>query len=351
MENRLDRLYRSLKQEKTDSLLVSNLTNIRYLTGFSGSYGFLLIKNRDAFLYVDSRYYEMAGKEAKGVKVRLLDEKWYLQILNFHIKNLGFEAESVHYDVYSEWQKKFKGIRLLPTKGIVERIRMIKEPEEICSIKASVKFTDQLVSSLKIKSGIFEMDLCRDIEYRMRNVYGANPSFNTIVAFGKNSSMPHAVPSKKRLNKNEIALIDMGMFCNGYSSDLTRTFFVGRITEKFRRVYDIVLRAQRMAIDKVKPGVLVKDIDLIARNYIKDNGFGEYFGHSLGHGVGLEVHEAPRLSWKSESVIEEGMVFSVEPGIYLPGWGGVRIEDLVLVTKNGYEVLSKSPKELEEIVL
>ncbi len=349
MENRLNRLYKSLKQEKISAFLVSNLTNIKYLTGFSGSYGLLFVKNGDAYLYVDSRYYERAGKEAKGVKVCLLDEKWFLEILKFRIKNLGFEAESVHYSIYNEWQKKFPAIKLIPTNSIVERIRMIKEIEEIRSIKASIRFTDELISSLKIKTGVSEMDLCRDIEYKMRNIYGSNPSFNTIVAFGKNSSMPHAIPSKKNLKSNQIVLIDMGMVCNGYSSDLTRTFFVGKITEKFRRVYNIVLDAQKVAIDNIKPGIPIKDIDLAARNYIKDNGFGKYFGHSLGHGVGLEVHEAPRINWKSENRLKEGMIFSIEPGIYISGWGGVRIEDVVLVTKTGCEVLSKAPKTLEEI--
>jgi Xaa-Pro aminopeptidase len=351
MEARLKRLQQSLKCQKLSSLLVSNLLNIKYLTGFSCSNGYLVVLQDETYLYVDSRYYERACKEVKGICVRLLDEKWPLPLQKMRIKKLRFEADSVPYGIYMEWKKRFKGIALIPAKNTIENLRMVKDKYEIEAIRKSVRFTDKILSLLKIRHGISEIELTHNLENIIREDFRSVPSFNPIIAFGANSSIPHAVPKGKRIKNNEIALIDMGIVLNGYSSDLTRTFFMGKITRKFEQIYNTVLTAQCLAIGNIKPGVKAKDIDSAARNYIKDKGFGGYFGHSLGHGIGISVHELPRISWKSDEVLKEGMVFSVEPGVYMPGWGGIRIEDLVLVTENGCEVLSKSPKELVDIEL
>lgn len=323
-----------------DNILISDLTNIKYLTGFSGSYGFLLVLDGRKYLFTDSRYYERAGKEAKGVEVRLIKDDWPDVLSRYKIRQLGFEANSVSYADYRMWRKRLKKIRFIPTRNVVENIRQIKKTKEINAVRKAIRITKDVLTRLKIKSGITEFELSKKIEGLIRAVPGAEPSFHTISAFGSNSSMPHALPGRKRLTKNQIVLIDLGVRYNSYSSDLTRTFWVGRITKKFKEIYDIVVTAQRLAINGIRPGRQISEIDSLARDYIKEKGYGRYFGHALGHGIGLQVHELPRINSKNKERLVEGMIFSVEPGVYIPGWGGVRIEDLVLVTKNGCEVLT-----------
>lgn len=320
-----------------DNILITNLTNIKYLTGFSGTYGYLLILGGERYLFTDCRYYERARQETRGVKVRLIKDNWPEVLLRYKIKELGFEANSVSYATYMEWRKK---IKLVPTRNVIEKIRQIKKPEEIKKIKRAIRITKEVLSKINLKPGITELELADWIERLIRETPRAEPSFPTIVAFGTNSSVPHARPSNRRLRKKQIALIDLGVKIDGYSSDLTRTFWVGRISKKFQEVYNIVLTAQHLAIEGIRPGRAICEIDSIARDYIKRCGYGRYFGHSLGHGIGLDVHELPKINYRNNERLQEGMVFSVEPGIYIPGWGGVRIEDLVLVTKDGCEVLT-----------
>lgn len=323
-----------------DNILISNLTNIKYLTGFSGSYGFLLILGKHKYLFTDSRYYERAFKEARGVSVRLLKDNWPDILAGYRTKRLGFEANSVSYGDYILWRKRLKKIRFIPTTNIIEKIREIKKPEEVSAIRKAIKITEDILARLKIKPGITELELSKKIEGLIRAVPGAEPTFPTISVFGSNSSMPHALPGRRRLTKNQIVLIDLGVKVNGFSSDLTRTFWVGRISRKFEEIYNIVLTAQKLAISGIRPGRQICEIDKLARDYIKKQGYGRYFGHALGHGIGLVVHELPRINSRNKERLQEGMVFSIEPGIYIPGWGGVRIEDLVLVTKNSCEVLT-----------
>lgn len=323
-----------------DNILISNLTNIKYLTGFSGSYGFLLILNKHKYLFTDSRYYERAGKEARGVEVCLIKDNWPDILLRYRIKQLGFEANSVSYADYRIWRKKLKRIRFIPAKDLIEEIRQIKKPQEIEAIRRAIRFAKDILTRLMLKPGITELELSKKIEDLIRDVPGAEPAFPTISVFGANSSMPHALPGRKKLARNQIVLVDFGVKINDYSSDLTRTFWVGRITKKFKEIYNIVLTAQRLAIEGIRPGRQICEIDSLARDYIKKCGYGRYFGHSLGHGIGLQIHELPRINSKNKKRLKEGMVFSIEPGIYIPGWGGVRIEDLVLVTKSGCEVLT-----------
>lgn len=324
-----------------DNILISNLTNIRYLTGFSGSYGFLLIIRGYKYLFTDSRYYERAGKEARGVEVRLIKDNWPDILQRYRIKQLHFEENSVSYGDYRLWKKRLKRIRLIPTRNVVERIRQIKKPKEISAIRRAIRITkDVLAQARSWHPGISELELSKKIEDLIRAVPGAKPAFPIISVFGSNSSMPHGLPGKRKLTKKQIILIDFGVKINGYSSDLTRTFWVGRITKKFREIYNIVFTAQRLAISGVRHGRPIYEIDGLARDYIKRQGYGRYFSHALGHGIGLEVHELPRINSKNKDKLQEGMVFSIEPGIYIPGWGGVRIEDLILVTKNGCAVLT-----------
>lgn len=344
-----------------DNILISNPINIEYLSGFSGTHSFLLISDGQKYLFTDSRYYERAVKETRGVnlaparmgrvKIRLIKDNWPEILLKYKIRDLGFEANSVSYSTYIEWKKKLKGVRLVPVQNFIEKMRQIKKPKEINAIRYAIKIAEGIVSRLKIKEGITEIELKSKIDCLIRDKSGAEPSFNTIVAFGVNSSMPHALPGNRKLLDSRIIKIDFGVRINGYCSDLTRTFWMGRITNQFEKIYNIVLTAQKLAIEGIRPGRRACDIDALARNYIKKNSYGRYFGHSLGHGIGMSIHELPRINYKNKEKLERGMIFSIEPGIYIPGWGGIRIEDLVLVTKTGCEVLTKSPKQLKDVIL
>lgn len=351
MNDRFKKSYRRLESVPADAFLISNPLNVRYLTGFSGTFAFLLVLAGRRILFTDSRYYGRAVDEASDVSVVLIDNNWPDILLKYKIKCLAFESDTVSYTIFSNWKKRLKGIKLVPAEGIVEKVREVKSSDEISKIKRAISIIDEIMSGLVFRRGMSEEQLVIEVEKKMRIGFGVNPSFDIIAAFGSNSSIPHALPGRKKLCSGQAVVLDAGVVYDGYSSDLTRTFWTGRITRKFEEIYNIVLTAQRLAIEGVKPGRPVSEIDLLARDYIKERGYGGYFGHSLGHGIGLSVHELPRISFKSKGKLEKGMVFSVEPGIYLPGWGGVRIEDLVLVTDTGCEVLSKSPKELGEIVI
>lgn len=348
-KSRFVKLKAELDKLDIDAFLVSNLINIKYLTGFLGTHAFLLILDNRRFLFTDSRYYERAQKEAGCVNVVLVSNNWPDILLKYGFKKLAFEADSISYGTFRDWKKKLKGIKMLPKRNIVENVRQIKDKDEIKLIKRAVKITDDLVRNLCFKPGITEEELAEKIEDRMLEEYNVRPSFPIIAAFGHNTSMPHAKPGNKKLSLNQMLYIDLGVQFKGYSSDLTRTFRMGKITGRFSKIYNIVLTAQKSAIEGIKPGLPACGIDALARDYIKKSGYGKYFGHSLGHGIGLSVHELPRINYKNKEKLEKGMVFSIEPGIYIPGWGGVRIEDLVLVTDNGCEVLTKSPKELDDI--
>lgn len=348
MHNRIDQ---ELEKKGLTAFLVSDLVNIKYLTGFDGTYGFLLILNRKKYFFTDSRYYERACRDLSGVNVHLIKNKWPELLKKYGVKKLGFEENSVSFGTYKEWKKKLKGIKLIPVRNLVEKIRQIKTANEARIIKNAIKITEHIISKIQLTTGITEVELAGRIEDLIRDIPGVRPSFPAIVSFGSNSSVPHAKPGNKRLAEKNMILIDLGVRYNRYSSDLTRTFWMGKITQKFKQIYNIVLNAQRLATEGIKAGKKICEIDALARNHIKESGYGRYFGHALGHGIGLNIHEKPEINTKNKERLQEGMVFTVEPGIYIPGWGGIRIEDMVLVTKNGCEVLTKSPKELEDIVL
>lgn len=349
-KNRIKKVQEEIEELKINALLISDRINVQYLTGFRGSYGFLLIFSKDVYLFTDSRYYERCKKEISGVQVRLIKDDW---LLKYKIKRLGFEACSVDYDTYRTWKRKFKRIKLTPTRLLVEKLRMIKKPEEVKDIQRAITITEKVLNKARksLKVGITELSLAKKIEDWMREIPDTLPAFHPIVAFGSNTSMPHAGLSKKRLCSNNLVLIDLGTAFKGYSSDLTRTFLMGRITREFKKIYSIVLAAQKFAIENIAPGKTGAEIDAAARNYIKKQGYGKYFGHPVGHGIGSIVHEIPRIGPENKYLLKPGMVFTIEPGIYIPSWGGIRIEDMVLVTKKGCEVLTHSPKDLKTITI
>ncbi|MBL7132014.1 MAG: aminopeptidase P family protein [Candidatus Omnitrophica bacterium] len=344
---RLKRLHTILQKTQLDGILVSHQSNITYLTGAPSFDSYLLISRKQNFYITDSRYYQQAHSRLKDFRIKLGGEFVFRTIaklaLDAKVKRLGFEARNL--DVAQHHQiKNFLGqIYFVPTHELIEELRKIKQSEELEKIKKAVRITVQALAYARkiIRPGLKEIEIAAQLEYFIRYKGGARTtSFETIVASGKNSSFPHHLTSGRRLKKEEILFIDVGVDYQGYKSDLTRTFFLGKISSAITKIYNIVRQAQAQAIKRIKPGVKISDIDQRARQYITKHGYGGFFAHNLGHGIGLEVHEQPHISSRNETIIEPGMVFTIEPGIYLPNKFGIRIEDDVIVTKNGCEVLS-----------
>jgi Xaa-Pro aminopeptidase/Xaa-Pro dipeptidase len=308
-------------------------------------------------LYTDFRYTEAARNEVSGYEVEIYKESLLKSIARrlsrLKVKRLGFEAVSLPYAYYADLRKETRGIALVPTRGCIEGLRAVKDRDELTLIKNAAAVVERVLRKVKLflKTGVSESEVALQIDCLMRKEGADKESFDTIVAFGESSSMPHAKLSQRRLKRGDTVLIDLGCSVRGYSSDLTRTFFFTSINARQKKVYEAVLGAQQKAISVIRPGIAAAEIDKAARRYISARGYGKEFGHALGHGVGREVHEMPRISSKSEEKVREGMVFTVEPGIYIPGWGGVRIEDMVAVTADGCEVLTAAPKELDEVVV
>ena len=335
-----------LRKRSLDSFLVTKDVNVSYLSGFAGDDAIIVVTPGRAFFITDSRYIEEAGDSIKGFEIRLAKRSLYEGIKEIadgcKLKRIGFESMDLPYEVANRLKSLLARSELIPVKDLVEALRAVKDPEEIRLIRGSIALTKKVLVRIKpfIKPGITEESLARKIEIEFLSA-GARPSFDIIVAAGANSSKPHAVPTSNKVSKDSIVMIDAGCVFNRYVSDMTRIFFTGKIAPRMKKIYDTVRAAQAMAIEAIKPGVPMADIDTMARSYIKKSGFGKYFGHALGHGVGLEVHEKPAISALSEGILKPGMVFTVEPAIYIPKFGGVRIEDMVLVTDTGCEILSK----------
>lgn len=346
-----------LARHALDALFLTNLTNISYLSGFSGSNAFLLLTKKGGVFYTDFRYREAACNEVFGHEIEIYKESLLKTISKrlqkTGVKRLGFEASSLPFSYYADLKKEMRGIKLVPTRQYIEGLRAVKDVSEIARIKDAVAVIERVVrKSLRVlKPGVSENDVGLEIDYLMRREGADRPSFETIVAFGGSSSMPHAKLTSRKLKEGDTVLIDIGCSVGGYSSDLTRTFFFNSISARQKKVYRAVLEAQREALSIIKPGVAVSQIDKAARHCLWTKGYGKEFGHALGHGVGREVHELPRISSKSEEKVQAGMVFTVEPGVYIPGWGGVRIEDMVAVNAGGCDVLTTVPKELDDVVL
>ncbi|MGB2697211.1 MAG: Xaa-Pro peptidase family protein [Candidatus Zixiibacteriota bacterium] len=356
MKVRINKIQKKIKQENLDAFLVTTRTNVRYLSGYSGSNGLLLITPAKSFFLTDFRYWEQAKKQVKGSKIifgerDLIDDLPKLDVLKPRRIKLGFESENISFTLYQRLEKLLPETLLVPTEKFVESLVMIKDIEELKIIKRAVQITDRVFSQILnfIQPGITEQDLAAEIEYMMKKDGAEGPAFDTIVASGFRSALPHGRASQKKIKKGEFVTFDMGALVDGYCADMTRTVVVGKATPKQKKVYQLVLRAQKKAINSARPGMRCDKLDKVARDVIKKAGFGKYFGHGLGHGIGLLVHDLPRLTSKSSEVLMPGMVVTIEPGVYIPKWGGVRIEDDVIITKKGCEVLNRSPKNLLEI--
>ena len=344
--SRLNSFREKLKNSSLDGFLVSQEANVSYLSRFRAHDSYLLVSKSKVYFITDFRYREEARKSLKGIDVfqyKNLFKDISALVRELKIKRLGFEARGL---TYAEYAKIKDGLgektKFLDTFNIVESLRQIKSRDELKEIRAAVDIAVSAFRFIKgyIRPGLTEPEIAGELERFIRQRGAEASSFKIIVSSGANSCFPHAGITKRRLGKNDMVLVDMGAEINGYKSDLTRVFFLGKITAIQRKVYQIVREAQARAIDAIRPGVAINVVDDIARAHIAGFGYGSFFGHSLGHGVGLEVHEEPSISNKNKAIIKEGMVFTVEPGVYLPGKFGIRIEDMVVVTKKGFEVLS-----------
>ena len=354
--DRLQKLRPLIAQDGLDGLLLCQRENCRYVSGFTGSSGWLLISDKDAILATDFRYVEQAKQEASNFKINpvkgeLLD--WLPELassLGWH--NLGFEANHISFATYNQLNEtlraKHLGLEIVPTTGIVERLRCIKEPEELEYITRAAKLVDAAFEQARslIHSGITERRLAWEMEAFIRQRGSQGVPFDIMVASGPNSALPHAKPSERTIGQNEPVIIDMGARINGYCSDCSRTLCLGQAPRTLSEIYNVVLEAQLRAIRQIKTNMTAAEADQLARSTIKQAGYGDAFGHGLGHGVGLAVHEAPRAAPASSDSLAEGMVFTVEPGIYIPGFGGCRIEDMVVLEEGKARALTKSEKAM-----
>ena len=356
-ESRRLALAVQLVEPKLDAILVAFLPNVRYLTGYTGSNGLLLLfSTGEATFFTDPRYRIAAAAEVNcRIKVStgaILSDVVALAARK-RIRRLGFEKARLGYEQYEFLKSKLPArCELEPLAGLIETQRMVKSESEIALIRHSVDANSKAFEAAlrAIRPGrTRESDLAAEIDFRMRKLGAERPAFETIVACGPRSALPHARPSSRILGQNELLLIDMGATLAGYASDMTRIVVLGRSSARIKRIYGAVLEAQLAAIDAVRPGVTAARVDREARQTLKRKGLDKAFVHSTGHGLGLEIHEPPRLGKKDKTRLQEGMAITIEPGVYLEGFGGVRIEDTVVVTETGCEVLTPTSKQLREI--
>jgi Xaa-Pro aminopeptidase len=333
-----------------DGFVLGSPSNRRYLTNFTGTAGIILISESEAKLLVDSRYFEQATKQATNYDVVLFErsnEELAEQVQKMGIKKLGFEQDHLTHGEFLIF-KNILNVELIPTSGVVEKFREIKTEEEISKLKTAANIADKAFDHIIkfIQPGVTEKDVANELEFVMRKEGADSSGSSIIVASGYRSALPHGVASEKRIGQGEMVTMDFGALYQGYRSDMTRTVAVGDPGDKLKEIYQIVLEALNRGVSGIKPGISTKEVDAFARDYINSKGYGEYYGHGGGHGIGLDIHENPFFSPKGNSFVEAGMVVTIEPGIYLPQIGGVRIEDDVLITENGHEVLTHSPREL-----
>jgi len=337
---------------KIDGLIASSAPNVRYLTGFTGSAGMALLWQGGAILFTDPRYGVQAAAEV-DCTVRVvrgpLEPAAIKAASRRRLRRIGFEEGRLNYKAYREIEAALPlGVTLEPTAGLLEALRMVKSAGEIELVRRSVQLNSEAFAQAlaNVRPGMTEAALAAEIEYRMRLLGAERPAFDTIVAAGPRTAMPHAQPSSKTIGHDQLLLVDMGASREGYASDMTRMAFLGRPGRKVRQLYGAVLEAQLAGIDAVRPGALAGDVDRAARRVLRAHGVEKAFVHSTGHGLGLEIHEAPRLAKAVKTPLEAGMTVTVEPGVYLEGFGGIRIEDTVVVTSCGCDVLTPTSKEL-----
>lgn len=351
MIERVNKLQAKLEKNEIDALLVTKRENIRYLSGFTGSSGVIVITLNSASFITDFRYTEQANDQVKGYDIIELDTSLIKSVADVvsreSIKRLGIEQDAMTVGQYRTYEKEVD-VQLIETSGIVEKLRLIKDESEIKIMKEAAAIADAAYAHIQtfIRPGRTEREVANELEMFMRSKGADSSSFDIIVASGLRSALPHGVASDKVIQTGELVTLDFGAYYKGYCSDITRTLAIGPVSDELRQIYDTVLRAQLAGVEGIRAGITGIEADALTRDIIKEAGYGEYFGHSTGHGLGMEVHEAPGLSFRSDTVLEPGMVVTIEPGIYINGVGGCRIEDDVVITEDGCYLLTQSPKEL-----
>lgn len=349
--NKINHVRRFLKEHQVDALLVTNGINVRYMTGFTGTSGVAVISQQDAWFITDFRYTEQATAQIDGYTIveqeKTMEQELHKQLKLHNIQSLAFEQDYVTYASYERY-KELLAITFVPTSGIIEELRVVKTAEEIEVLREAGEIADKAFEHIVefIRPGVKEIDVANELEMYMRSLGASSSSFDIIVASGERSALPHGVASEKVIENGELVTMDFGALYKGYCSDITRTVAVGDISDQLREIYEIVLASQKIGVEEIRPGMTGREADALTRDYITDKGYGDYFGHSTGHGIGLEVHEEPRLSYASDTTLTKGMIVTVEPGIYIPSVGGCRIEDDLVITEEGNERLTTSTKEL-----
>lgn len=351
---RSKRVLSIMEKKEVDALFVTNLINVRYLSDFPGTAGSLLVTPDKNIFFTDFRYDILAHEQVKNAEIIIIKDmlESVAEILNaLGIKRVGIEADSVTLAECDKIKKKFPEITLVPRTGIIEKARQIKDAHEIDIIKRAIAISGQSLKETipKIVEGATEKELEIELKCSFLRNGAETVSFEPIILTGQRSASPHALCGQNMIENDRILLMDFGVMLEGYMSDTTRSIKIGNPPEKLKTIYAIVDEARCAAIEAVKAGITMKGIDLTARNLIDKAGYGEYFGHGTGHGVGLEIHEAPTVSFRSEAPAEVGMIFTIEPGIYLPNMGGVRLEDMILVTETGCEILTESIPSIETL--
>jgi len=352
----MEEVRRRLASSRLDGVLLSHLPNIRYLTGFTGSAGALIVTQDTAWLVTDGRYRIQAAQEVTSASVRIASgsavEHAGKLLSGRRALRVGYEADYVSVSALKALKSAGgKAVRWGGIRGWVEEARSVKDAAEVLAIRASARLASGILRSLlpMIKPGVAELDLAAEMDYQMRRKGAEGPSFETIVASGPRTALPHARPTSRRIGKNELVLLDWGAILRGYCSDLTRTLLVGRASGRILRWFKAVRDAQQAAIEAARPGATAGKVDRAARRVLEQAGFGRYFSHSTGHGVGLEIHEGPRLARNRQERLQAGNVVTIEPGMYVEGVGGIRLEDDILISEKGPELLTSAPREFLQL--
>ena len=355
MNDRIQALMDRFSEHDIDGMLLTYGRSLRHITGYSGSNGCALVAADELVFITDFRYKTQAEEQVPDFERRMAKAELFKELATVDWfsgkRRLGVESTHLSVEQLHQLKELLPGIELVPVKELPEAIGLIKTEEEIENIRRAVDISDAVYEEIlpQIKPGLREVDLAAEIEYRMRLKGSERVPFDAIVVSGERSALPHGEPGKKKIQAGDLVTMDYGARVNGYCSDFTRTVVVGKANEEQRRIHQITLQAQQAAEEAAGPGKTGKEVDAVAREIIVQAGHQDHFGHGLGHGLGLEIHEGPRLSPKSTAVLAPGMITTVEPGIYVPGFGGVRIEDVVVIREQGCEVLTQARRDLVEV--
>lgn len=353
--SRQEKLLKIMDDKNIESLFINNERNVRYLSGYTGEDSYILISKKGLWFITDYRYSEQAQKECEGFNVieRNRQTTSLGQCINNllsdnNIKSIGFERDHINYGMIEDIKKYLEVNEIIPTSGLVECLRYTKDENEIKLIKKACEIADNAFAHLmdKIKVGMTEKEAALELEYKMRKLGASDVAFDTILLSGTRTSMPHGIPSDKKIEYGDFVTIDFGALYKGYRSDMTRTFIMGEASEEQKSVYESVLEAQKLGVSVTKSGMIGSDVDSQVSEILKRNSYFENAGKGLGHGLGLDLHEQPFMNSICDLELKEGCVVTIEPGVYIPNWGGVRIEDTVIVTKDGCEIITNTPKEL-----